>query len=721
MSSLKSSYLKPRKAASVLVTGMLMLANTLCLSANAGDATSSKGGNYSFLVAIDDYISPNINKLTGCKKDIQDVEKELVKFGFSNDPEHMKVLTDHAATKQAIIDGFKSQLIENAKKHPDAMFYFQYSGHGSRWRDPDGGDEDGFDETIVPADSRTPDHFDLTDKEIAPLVGELTKYTSNAILTFDCCHSGDITRGGGNVRMLRDDDRPVPKNLSVPRKTRGLSAGDEFVPRSDRFIAFSACLPTEVAQETQETNDADHNGLMTRNLIESLNKAKPTTTYRQLIDLISQNMAPQGQHPQIVGDLDRVVFGDSSKHADPSVKVNNVSDNVVTIDGGSDLGITKDCVIAFYKDSALSLVGEKDLLARGVVTKVSPLTSEVTLPKDSKASADALKTAKATVASSSLNPTAQRIILETPNKSEFKSKASEDLVSNFEKAVGRYPQDMTIVRRETNPFGKRGLDADVIVATDTFKKFANGRTYKDAPADDKQVYFLTNSAGAPLFSFFVTPDDPEAGQKIANAIERKSRQDYIHGLNNSLSPLSKALKLKFIRVSGYRDTAKNDPIEEIRPEDQLGSPDLKLNDRFRLEVKNTSDTPLYINVLTTGTSGSIKILYRSTTKALEKDAVMKTPVLKLSPPAGVVGLKVIATTRPADFSLLEQSSVTRDTEAGSVPSGNSSLQRLITRGVTTRDAEIEGAAQDTTNSDDWTTATQDFVVRDPDQEKSKKM
>ncbi len=140
---------------------------------------------------------------------------------------------------------------------------------------------------------------------------------------------------------------------------------------------------------------------MTRNLIAALGQAKPDTTYRQLLAMIRAKM-PQEQVPQFDGDLDRVVFGSDARRSDASLSVSNVdkAKKVATIDGGSNLGITEGSIIAFYKSNTLKLVGEKDLLGKGTVTKVMPLSSEVTIP-DNVSDAD-VTSAKAVIASAKL-------------------------------------------------------------------------------------------------------------------------------------------------------------------------------------------------------------------------------------------------------------------------------------------------------------------------------
>ncbi|MBS2003267.1 MAG: caspase family protein [Cyanobacteria bacterium SZAS LIN-5] len=728
MNSGKYQSVKKRTLASVAAGALFLLSNTFPLAAQSDDSSStgsgaansaastaakSAGGNYALLIAIDDYISPDINKLNGCNKDIHDITEVLAKNGWPKDAEHIKVLSNHDATKQAIIDNFRTQLVENAKKHPDAFFYFQYSGHGSRWKDATNGDEDGFDETIVPADSRTPDHYDLIDKEIAPLIAELTKYTKNAILTFDSCHSGHIDRMNRKTRALKDDERPIPANLAAQlKKSRGLDDDDNaggFTRRTDRYICISACLPTETAQETEDPSESERNGLMTRNLITALSKVTPTTTYKELRDMLQKQMKDDNQHPDIVGDLDRAVFGSSADRSDASLRVTKVDKDkkLITIDAGTNIGVTEGSIIAFYKASTLKLEGDKNRLGQGVVTKVMPLSAEVTMPEN-VSEQDALS-AKAIIASSKLKAEPQRVMLEIPSDKKLNTPDAQKVLSTFETSV----KDDPIVRiagRSANPFKGRSADFDLVLANSTFEKFDTGHRVPDAPPKDTPVFYLTDASGEPLFNNFVNQKDPDAATKLLKIVHRKSQQDFLRSLGNQLSPLNNKLKLSVIRVTGYHkdDNGLKVPTEEIRKEDQIASPIFHAGDKFRFAVQNTADVPVYINLLSIGSSGAIDALYDATSKALNPGDTMKTDVLVADYPLGTETVKVIGTTKPADFSVLTKKGL-RD--AAPTPPGNSALQSMVTRGVrdVRKDSEQEAAKIDL---DDWATTNLNYVIKD---------
>jgi hypothetical protein len=181
---------------------------------------------------------------------------------------HFLTLTDQQATHDAIIAGFRKQLIENARSHREAMVIFQYSGHGSQVQDRTGNKADGRSSTLVPVNSRDikGSYFDVVDDEIRELFEELSQYTSNIAFIIDACHSGNPTRGAGKTRGIPDDDRPQPSQPSRPGATRGgspLRGGDliAMLPRDQRYVAIAATLPGEVANEKDFPRLAGRTGL----------------------------------------------------------------------------------------------------------------------------------------------------------------------------------------------------------------------------------------------------------------------------------------------------------------------------------------------------------------------------------------------------------------------------------------------------------------------------
>lgn len=248
------------------------------------------------------------------------------------------------------------------------------------------------------------------------------------------------------------------------KKTRGLDGDDNnggFTRRTDRYIVISACLPTETAQETEDASEDNRNGLMTRNLITALGKVTPTTTYKELREMLQQQMKDDNQHPDIVGDLDRAVFGSSADRSDASLRVTKVdkSKKLLTIDAGTNLGVTEGSIIAFYKANTLKLEGDKNRLGQGVVTKVSPLSSEVTMPDN--ISEDDAAAAKAVIASAKLKAEPQRVMLEVPVDAQLNTADAQKILNEIETDVKDDPV-IKIAGRSDSPFKGRASDFDLV-------------------------------------------------------------------------------------------------------------------------------------------------------------------------------------------------------------------------------------------------------------------
>ena len=152
-------------------------------------------------------------------------------------------------------------------------------------------------------------YFDIVDDEIRELFEELSQYTSNIVFIIDACHSGNPTRGAGKTRGIPQDDRPQPDPAKRP-STRGgsqLRGGEmlAMLPRDQRYVAIAATLPQELANEKSLPEIPKANGALTFYLLKALERAKPETTYRQLMTEVSNAVtsAFPSQHPQVEGDL----------------------------------------------------------------------------------------------------------------------------------------------------------------------------------------------------------------------------------------------------------------------------------------------------------------------------------------------------------------------------------------------------------------------------------
>jgi uncharacterized caspase-like protein len=147
---------------------------------------------YALLVGIDDYAS-SVRKLRGCVNDIGHM-KAFLEARIKLDTLKLKTLTNKEATRQAVIDNFRSHL---GQAGTEDVALFCYSGHGSQEQAPEEFwplELDHLNETLVCYDSRLPESWNLADKELAKLIGEVANRQAHVVVVLDCCHSGSGTR-----------------------------------------------------------------------------------------------------------------------------------------------------------------------------------------------------------------------------------------------------------------------------------------------------------------------------------------------------------------------------------------------------------------------------------------------------------------------------------------------------------------------------------------------
>lgn len=162
----------------------------------------------------------------GCVEDALSMERFIrTEYGFTE----VKILLNEQATAEKIQYWFREWLIKGTLAG-ERVFFF-YAGHGSQLPDDNGDEtEDHRDETLAPYDvvKETGANMirdDVFDEMIAQLSGR------RAVLVFDSCHSGTISRGipkfkefkrGGGVRYL-----PSPDQLEKLKASGGRGFNDD--------------------------------------------------------------------------------------------------------------------------------------------------------------------------------------------------------------------------------------------------------------------------------------------------------------------------------------------------------------------------------------------------------------------------------------------------------------------------------------------------------------
>jgi len=227
---------------------------------------------YALLVGIDDYQSP-VRPLNGCVADVNAINSVL-SSRIPNRQLNVQLLLNDAATRGAVIERFRGHL--GLARSGDAVIFW-YSGHGSRQATcaAAGLEPDGYDETLVLYDSRTPDGTDLADKELAALIKEVARPGVHVFVGLDCCHSGSGTREilleDVVVRRTATDDR-----VRVRSDATYLAAPE--VP--GRHVLLSGCRSDQTSKEVWF--GGARRGAMSAGVERAIREAGPGMTYREL-------------------------------------------------------------------------------------------------------------------------------------------------------------------------------------------------------------------------------------------------------------------------------------------------------------------------------------------------------------------------------------------------------------------------------------------------------
>lgn len=160
------------------------------------------------------YVGDDPGELSGCWNDVLNMKKYIMDVhGFEE--ENIVILMDDGENiepnAENIINAYKQVVSES--EDGDAVF-LHYSGHGTKLRDDDNDEADGYDEALCPRDYqssgmiRDDDLYDILVKELADGV--------HMVSLMDCCHSGSIMdlpyifkADGDQTEMILDPDMNI--------------------------------------------------------------------------------------------------------------------------------------------------------------------------------------------------------------------------------------------------------------------------------------------------------------------------------------------------------------------------------------------------------------------------------------------------------------------------------------------------------------------------------
>jgi len=338
------------------------------------------------LVGIDAYPAP-IPPLSGCVNDVSGFA-DVLRDRVGEDLLDLVVLTDAEATRAAVTDRLTRHL-GRAAAQDVALFY--YSGHGSQQTTPEelwSVEPDHRNETLVCVDSRSPDSWDLADKELAGLLDSISSSGCHTLVVLDCCHSGDGTRDADEVVRLAPPDpraRPASTFVGLGDATAGAPTRSpaRWTP-AGRHVLLAACRSSEKAKEV--TVLGRQRGALSAALEAALIGTDGRPTYRDVLRMVTADVTNRvsDQHPQVetadATELDRPFLGGAIPATARPLTLSRLPDGW-SIDAGAVHGLPEPIGDDTTELAVYPLSGETSgsPLATAFVTKVLPDRSLVRL------------------------------------------------------------------------------------------------------------------------------------------------------------------------------------------------------------------------------------------------------------------------------------------------------------------------------------------------------
>ncbi|EED88098.1 predicted protein [Thalassiosira pseudonana CCMP1335] len=175
---------------------------------------SATGTRRAVMIGIN-YIGDNPGELSGCHNDVLNMKKYIMDVhGFEED--NIVVLMDDGEhtepTHDNIMNAYKKVIAD--AEDGDAIF-LHYSGHGTKLRDDDFGEEkDGYDEALCPRDFASAGM--IRDDDLYDILVKGCPDGVHMVSLMDCCHSGSIMdlpyifKGDGSqTEMILDPDMNI--------------------------------------------------------------------------------------------------------------------------------------------------------------------------------------------------------------------------------------------------------------------------------------------------------------------------------------------------------------------------------------------------------------------------------------------------------------------------------------------------------------------------------
>ncbi|XP_008232336.1 PREDICTED: metacaspase-1-like [Prunus mume] len=240
------------------------------------------------------------HELKGCINDAKCMRYLLInKFHFPEDS--IVMLTEEETHPSKIPNKYNIRmalhwLVQGCQ--PGDSLLFHYSGHGSRQRNYNGEEVDGYDETLCPLDFETQGM--IVDDEINAAIVRPIPHGVKLHAIIDACHSGTVLdlpflcRMDRNGRYVWEDHRPRSGVW------KGTSGGE--------VISFSGCDDDQTSADTSALSKITSTGAMTFCFIQAIERGQ-AGTYGSILNSMRSTIRSTGSGSGLGGGVTSLLGG----------------------------------------------------------------------------------------------------------------------------------------------------------------------------------------------------------------------------------------------------------------------------------------------------------------------------------------------------------------------------------------------------------------------------
>ena len=528
-------------------------------------------------------------------EDLKRIKAALVStFGFDAGRDITIADKPDQTTRAAILAAFDKLVASTSKGD---IVYIHYSGHGSQVIDKT--KPSGLEETIVPADYNDEQTNEITGITIRDFLNRLAaKQPKQIVLTFDCCHSGTISRkDASKARGISYDSyttwykNEYNKAPSAPKSAADAPespSGSGFTDLDGaNYVVISACDNDSSAYETDDNGVAL--GRLSYCLSQVYANATPETTYAQLFDQVRAMFLAKfdDQTPQLDGAPNTRLLGGTAVAVDAGHLVTPIDAKSLRLDIGGLQGVTIGSTYAIYGSALSGTRGPR--LADATVSAIDLGSSTLTLDKSTAAKLDDFVGARAVEASHQY----------PANPLVVDAASIKKAVPEYADAILARLKLMSMVKLST------GGKADIELTgglTDTL----NGQP----TAGMNEAVFLVrkdtgNRIGRPVT---MTRGDDFADQ-IVDSLRRLAQYRYAMSLSQEDPSSTAQVSMRIIAADTKSDPPGSRKLVYVGDAKSSRDDHFQIGDAFTVEVTNRSQVDMHIAVLDLDSDGSVNIAW----------------------------------------------------------------------------------------------------------------